>query len=137
MKSPLWGVAILLSAGLFSAGAEESRRDVAFYAMDKLPSVLKFEVPPEVPAVFRLEENVTTGYQWSARYDPEQAQVRLVSRGASGMRCGAPGEVRVEIILRQKVASVVTLSYRRPFEPEKTPALTLTVTVVPTGIPEK
>ena len=82
--------------------------------------------------VFELEENMTTGYSWTASADPKLAEVRLEHLPASSDLIGAPGRARVSVRPLTSSPAVVTLLYIRPWEKNKAePAHRMVCTVTP------
>ena len=86
-------------------------------------------------ATITLEENVTTGFEWMAKYDAKLCKVEITHRGpenADGVPlCGAPGKAVVTVRLLTDAPADLTLEYRRPWETDVPPAKVLYYAVVP------
>lgn len=78
------------------------RENPAFYSFESLPSAFRLSAKQGKACSFELEENVTTGYSWTASHDPALCTVRLTHLPAKSELMGAPGRVRVEIELLTK-----------------------------------
>lgn len=81
--------------------------------------------------VFDLEENVTTGYEWTADCDDEDVDVRILhlpGKSEDGL-VGVPGTAEVEIRIRRGYdgPSAVRFRYRRPWEKESAKSFTVTL----------
>ena len=73
--------------------------------------------------ILELEENGTTGFLWSADFDPDFASV-VITHHAPPMdndMVGQAGYCLVEITALQPGATTVTLKYSRSFEPDNEP----------------
>ena len=82
-------------------------------------------------ATFTLRENTTTGFSWTAKYDPARCKVVLDHRPGNTELCGAPGEAVVTVTLLTDAPADLTLEYRRPWEKDAPPAQTLRYAIVP------
>lgn len=83
-----------------------------------------------------LDENCTTGYSWEAKCDDPSVTVEIEHlppeppRKKNGpMLCGAPGRAKAVIAVGSgfRDASVVTLSYRRPWSGETAREVVITL----------
>ncbi len=103
-------------------------------------SVLRVE--KDRKGTIALQENLTTGFQWMAKYDPNLCKVEITHRGpensGSTPVCGAPGKAVITVTLLTDAPADLTLEYRRPWEKDAPPAQTLYYAVIPaTGVPIK
>ncbi len=123
---------MLLAAAVFAVGTvcADPLVDDSYFTMEQLPTELTGTVFPGKDIDFTLEENATTGYVWSAVYDPRTCRVQLDHKASRANLAGAPGYVEVEIKPLTLEPCVVVLNYARPFEPDKAPAKTVKCTVV-------
>jgi len=87
------------------------------------------------PAAFTLRENVTTGFQWMAKYDAKLCKVEIGHRGPENTGgapvCGAPGKAVITVTLLTDAPADLTLEYRRPWEKDTPPAETLHYAIMP------
>ena len=87
------------------------------------------------PATFTLRENVTTGFQWMAKYDANLCKVSIGHRGPENPGdppvCGAPGKAVVTVTLLTDAPADLTLEYRRSWEKGNPPAQVLYYAIVP------
>ena len=87
------------------------------------------------PAAFTLRENVTTGFQWMAKYDAALCKVEIGHRGPENSGgepvCGAPGKAVITVTLLTDAPADLTLEYRRPWEKNTPPAQVLYYAIVP------
>ena len=87
------------------------------------------------PAAFTLRENVTTGFQWTAKYDAALCEVKIGHRGPDDPGdppvCGAPGKAVVTVTLLTDAPAEVTLEYLRPWEKNNPPAEVRHYTIAP------
>ena len=72
-----------------------------------------------------LEENMTTGYQWTAKYDPKLCKAEITHCAADSELCGAPGQAVVLLSLLTDAPAEVVLEYRRPWEKDTPPVKTV------------
>ena len=86
-------------------------------------------------ATVTLRENVTTGFQWMAKYDAKLCKVEITHRGPEKTGdvplCGAPGHAVITVRLLTDAPVDLTLEYRRPWEKDAPPAKILYYAVVP------
>ena len=86
-------------------------------------------------AAITLRENVTTGFRWTAKYDPQLCKVEITHRGPENSGgapvCGAPGKAIVTVRLLTDAPADLILEYRRPWEKDAPPAKILYYAVVP------
>ena len=96
-------------------------------------SVLRVE--KDQKGTITLQENMTTGFQWMAKFDPKLCKVEITHRGpetpGSVPVCGAPGRAVVTVTLLSDAPADLTLEYRRPWEKDTPPAKTLYYAVMP------
>jgi len=104
----------------------------AQFGLGEVPAEAKAELPKGGSIRFLLEENATTGYEWTAAYSSNEVDVVIEHRGplAQDGRCGAPGVAAVRANLRGNDAAPVfiEMKYVRPWEkhsPAKTMRLVL------------
>ena len=87
------------------------------------------------PATVTLQENVTTGFRWTAKYDAKLCKVEIAHRGPENPGntpvCGAPGKALVTVTLLTDAPADLTLEYCRPWEKDTPPAKVLYYAVVP------
>ena len=111
-----------LAAGLglvLSAGGVELKNGAEFTMAD-MPAEAKAELPKSGTIRFLLEENCTTGYEWTAEYSSGEVDVAIEHRAAeaaSGL-AGAPGRAAVLAKLKGNDAAPVfiEMKYRRRWE---------------------
>ena len=125
MKIRFFAVAAV-SMLAFAAVAEEPAKN---YSFKDLPERLEVAAVPVYRAVFSLEENATTGYQWSAKYDQKLCKVELRHKSADSELCGAPGKVDVCVTLLTNAPATVVMEYRRPWEKNVPPIHVVRCTV--------
>ena len=96
-------------------------------------SVLRVE--KDLKGTITLQENMTTGFQWMAKYDPKLCKVEITHRGPENPDntpvCGAPGRAVITVTLLTDAPADLTLEYRRPWEKDTPPAKTLHYAVMP------
>jgi|GEM_PF-5802659 len=97
------------------------------------PLVLRVEKGKSV--TFTLPENITTGFEWTAEYDPRLCRVTIGRRGPENPggtpRCGAPGKAVITVTLLSDAPAGIVLKYRRPWEKDTPPAKVLYYAVTP------
>jgi predicted secreted protein len=80
-------------------------------------------------AKITLEENMTTGYRWTAKYDAKLCKVEIDHRGPENQGgvplCGAPGKAIVTVTLLTNATAEVVLEYLRPWEKNTPPVKTV------------
>lgn len=85
-------------------------------------------------ATVTLEENMTTGFQWMAKYDPKLCKVEIIHRGPENPGgvpvCGAPGKAIITVWRLTDRPVDLTLEYRRPWEKDVPPAKVIHYAVV-------
>lgn len=128
-KTFLFAAALLASGAAFA----EPLVDDAFFRLEQLPAELTGTVFPGKDIEFSIEENASTGYVWSAVYDPRVCRVQFDHKTPRGALPGAPGYVEVEIKPLTPAPCVVVLNYSRPFEPDKAPVRSVKCTVSTAG----
>ena len=104
------------------------------FALRDVPGEITVRRRAGEPLRFLIEENGTTGYQWSAEWNTNECEVVLDHRGAgrSGL-CGAPGTVEVTVTSRIQTPARVELGYRRPWMKSAPPARAVRVIVYTVG----
>lgn len=128
-KTFLFAAALLASGAAFA----EPLVDDGFFRLEQLPAELTGTVFPGKDIEFSIEENASTGYVWSAVYDPRVCRVQFDHKTPRGALPGAPGYVEVEIKPLTPAPCVVVLNYSRPFEPDKAPVRSVKCTVSTAG----
>lgn len=113
------------------AAAEPAPAAVPAPAGQKAPGLFVLRVEKGRSATFTLRENTTTGFSWTAKYDPALCKVVLDHRPGNTELCGAPGEAVVTVTLLTDAPADLTLEYRRPWEKDAPPAQTLRYAIVP------
>lgn len=121
-----------LAAGLglvLSAGGVELKNGAEFTMAD-MPAEAKAELPKGGTIRFLLEENCTTGYEWTAEYSSGEVEVSIEHRAAEATPglAGAPGRAAVLAKLKGNDAAPVfiEMKYRRRWE-KAAPAKTVRV----------
>lgn len=126
-----------LAAALFSAGCAAAEPTPAPVPVRDGQNENHFilRVEKGKPAAFMLRENVTTGFQWLAKYDPARCKVEIGHRGPENTGgepvCGAPGKAVITVTLLADGPADLTLEYRRPWEKDTPPARVLYYAIVP------
>ena len=125
---------ILAAAALFAAGcATEPAPAEPPAAQD--PDLRLIPLAVGGCAKIALKENTTTGFQWTAKYDPALCKVEIDHRGPEDAGdpplCGAPGKAVVTLTLLAHAPAEAILEYRRPWEKDVPPAKTLRCKLVP------
>lgn len=97
--------------------------------------LLVLRADKEKSVTFSLRENVTTGFTWTAKYDPALCKVEISHRGPENTGgspvCGAPGKAVVTVTLLTDAPAPLELEYRRPWEKDVPPAKIVRYAVVP------
>ena len=111
---------------LFAVAAEPARPD---------EQLLVLRVEKNAMATVTLRENITTGFEWMAKYDSKLCKVEIVHRGPENTGgapvCGAPGKAIITVWLLTDAPADLTLEYRRPWEKGVPPAEVIRYAVVP------
>ena len=103
-----------------------------FYPMDKIPEKAEIKTLFRDDFEFKLEENVTTGYTWQARYNPDEVRVEIEhERGKNRKLTGSPGYADIEIKLLRNKEATIEFYYSRPFEKDQKAVKTIVCTVIP------
>jgi len=101
----------------------------------KKEQLMVLRVEKNQKATFTLQENVTTGFRWMAKYDSKLCKVEIGHRGPENRGgeplCGAPGKAVITVTLLTDAPADLTLEYRRPWEKDTPPAKILYYAVVP------
>jgi len=125
-------VCLAAVGGMILGVAGVELKNGAEFTMADLPAEAKAELPKGGSIRFLLEENMTTGYSWTAEYSGGEVDVTIEHRGpaVSDGRCGAPGRAAVLAKLKGNDAAPVfiEMKYVRPWEktaPAKTMRLVL------------
>ena len=125
-------LAALCACGGVSCASPEPETPPPFFTFKNIVPDHKAKVKRGGIFIFELEENLTTGYSWTASADPKLAEVHLEHIPASSELTGAPGRARVLIRPLTSSPAAVTLLYIRPWEKNKTgPVHRMVCTVVP------
>ena len=99
------------------------------------PQLLVLQVEKGKTATITLPENVTTGFEWIAKYDGALCKVEIAHRGpektGGAPTCGAPGKAMITVRLLTDAPADLTLEYRRPWEKDNPPARVLYYAIVP------
>ena len=122
----------LMLLPFFTVAAES---DAAKPDTPKKEQIMVLRVGKDKTATFALRENVTTGFQWMAKYDASLCKVEIVRRGPENRGgaplCGAPGKAIITVTLLTDAPADLTLEYRRPWEKDTPPAKILYYAVLP------
>ena len=111
----LQSIAVILGSVAILNGAEIIND--GYYPMDKIPEKAEISVPLKRDFEFKLEENISTGYIWQARYNPAEVKVEIDhDMNKKHKNVGSPGHADIEIELLRDKASTVEFYYSRPFE---------------------
>lgn len=113
-------VLLLVTMAVEAAGVALKEGD--FFSFEQLPSELRAVMSAGGKIEFSLEENATTGYIWSAKYDHRNCRVWLRHEGSEKQIPGAPGRVRVVVEPLIAGVSEIEFNYARPFETGVVPA---------------
>lgn len=104
--------------------------DGDFYELRNMPRELKASIVTREIITFELEENGTTGYMWTAKYDDDECYVSIEHFARENYRMvGVPGRARITIKGLKKGRHKVLLQYVRAFEKQGRPAYTVEVNV--------
>jgi len=128
MKSMICCLAVAMGI-VAGAWAVELKNGTEF-AMAEIPVEAKAELPKGGSIRFLLEENATTGYEWTAAYSSNEVEVVVEHRGplVKDGRCGAPGVAAVRANLKGDDAAPVfiEMKYARAWEKDS-PAKTMRI----------
>ena len=95
-----------------------------YYPLDKIPEKAEINTPVYEDFEFKLEENITTGYTWQARYNPQEVKVEIDHDiNKKHKQLGASGHADIEVELRRDKTAIVEFYYSRPFEKDVKPAI--------------
>ena len=109
-----------------------------YYPLDKIPEKAEINTPVYEDFEFKLEENITTGYTWQARYNPQEVKVEIDHDiNKKHKQLGASGHADIEVELRRDKAAIVEFYYSRPFEKDVKPLKTMTCTINPINVQNK
>ncbi len=129
MKSIICSSAVAMGI-VVGAWAVELKNGAEF-AIAEIPVEAKAELPKGGSIRFMLEENMTTGYGWTAAYSSNEVEVVIEHRGPSVRdgRCGAPGVASIFAKLKGNDAAPVFIEMRyvRPWEKNVAPAKTMRI----------
>ena len=105
------------------------------YSLADVPAEIVVRRRRNVPVRFSLEENGSTGYSWTAEWNPSECSVALNHRAPNAPTgvCGAAGRAEVSIVSRIYTPARVELSYRRPWEKGVKPFKSVKVIVYTVG----
>lgn len=129
---------IAVAFNLFAAkdkDKSEARRarklsKIPYYTVESVPETMDMLVKRGETITLYLEENPTTGYMWTVRYDKKYCNVDLKQRASKAKRVGAPGLVEVKLRLSSSRGAIVVLSYLRPGEKGGKPFKTVTCRLI-------
>lgn len=126
MKKPLFLLPFVCAALAFAAEPAKP---------EPKEQLLVLKIEKGKSATITLRENVTTGFQWMAKYDAKLCKVEITHRGPEKTGdvplCGAPGHAVITVTLLTDAPADLTLEYRRPWEKDAPPAKILYYAVVP------
>ena len=113
IKSLLLVLAVICFCGCATAEGK-------YYPMDAIPA----EIDAPIDAEFRclVEENVTTGFRWEAKFDRSKCEVNINHLPSDSNLCGAPGKAEIIIRANDEGPVAVVFLYRRSFEQSVPPA---------------
>ena len=121
----------ILSATIIALNAAELIRD-GYYPLDKIPEKAEISMSIKDDFEFKMEENITTGYTWQARYNPAEVKVEIEHDiNKKHKQLGAAGHADIEIELLKKQSAIIEFYYSRPFEKDSKAIKTMTCTIEP------
>ena len=112
------------------------------FALKDVPGELVVERRAGEPVRFVLEENGTTGYQWTAEWNTNECEVVIEHRGAVArnergeMLCGAAGALNVSVTSRIYTPARIEFAYKRSWEKGVKPIRALKLIVYTVGEPK-
>jgi len=122
--------AVAISLGLAMQATGVTLKNGAEFTMDEVPKEATAQLPKGGTIRFMLEENGTTGYQWTAEYSAGEVEVCVEHRAprAAAGTVGTPGRASVLAKLKGNDAApvLIELKYARSWE-KSAPAKTMRV----------
>lgn len=122
-------LALAVSAAFAATGVE--LKNGAEFALADIPAEAKAQLPYGGAIRFLLEENATTGYQWTADFGAGEVDVSVEHRAAEVRPgfAGAPGRAAVLARLKgtESAPVFIELKYRRSWEKDVPPAKAMRV----------
>ena len=126
---PFGIITLALAAALPLCGVE--LRNGAEFALADMPSEATAQLPYGGTIRFLLEENGTTGYQWTAEYGNAEADVTIEHRAAEAQPglAGAPGRAAVLVLLKgtESAPVFIEFKYARSWEKDVKPSKSMRV----------
>ena len=112
-KTAVWGVLSSLAAAIALTGCAFERHYVKDAGVNQV-----LQVQSGDRWYMDLEENASTGYQWSGDCDDKDVEVKIAHLPAESELVGAPGKASVEVCVHRGFdgPSSVNFEYRRPWE---------------------
>ena len=93
-----------------------------FYEYAEIPEMLRYGLHKGKSVTFYIEENITTGYLWFARYDANLVSVEIEHQDAKFTEpgfVGRPGRARIKVTAKYDCETLIEFIHARPWEWEK------------------
>lgn len=120
-----------LLPGLYACSTDDAAKELS---VDITSSGKEVSIASGGTLTVTLESNASTGYRWNENANiSDKAVIQQIShkyQAAATPMPGAPGKEIWTFKALQAGKSVVSMEYRRPFEPNAEPAKTFTLTVL-------